>query len=303
MQNNELTTETRILVDHAMKQPGERLLAIMGPCAPEEEHIDQLLSEADELRYMTRALFSQMVGLYRIPVWKPRSDPESWHGMETTHPEEALDFVKSINQKYGIAGIEIGKRDHIEKYIADLAFAWTGARNIGAADLQIELAASDMTLPLGVKNSLDGHIDSALDAIARMSNERPNDAASISLIFRGGNSLTTPDEWANAYAEVADITNGSFIVDVAHASEMAHDPEGQFKKTNAGQIACMDHVIELAQDGIYPAGIMCEASNTPRCIDPVIPTDVAADRIIELRRAIFMAQRGATNGHELPLWA
>ncbi len=113
--------------------------------------------------------------------------------------------------------------------------------------------------------------------------------ASISLIFRGGKLFDTPDKWEEAYVDALDATNGRLIVDTAHGGEMAHDTEGKFNKSVLGQIACLDHVIELAKAGIVPTGILCEASDAPSQVDPVIPFETAVQKTVELHQAMKLS--------------
>ena len=82
------------------------------------------------------------------------------------------------------------------------------------------------------------------------------------------------------------------MVDTAHGSEMAHDPRGQFGKTVLGQIACLDHVIDLAQQGFITSGIMIEASDYEhpdpfRQTDPNMPFFHALNGVQELHKIII----------------
>jgi len=74
-------------------------------------------------------------------------------------------------------------------------------------------------------------------------------------------------------------------VDVAHGGEMAFDPNGAYKKTPEGQIACMERVVELAvKYGEMLVGMMVEASHAPSPTDPVIAPEIALGGVLQLHR-------------------
>lgn len=278
------TIEIRERVSDALANPGSSIVNIQGPCAADANSSSQLLDEAHDLAMLNNILLSHSVPVFRAPIWKPRSNPkESWNGMETTHQDEAEKLISDISNEHGIAAIEIATKQQVVKYTGMLAFAWLGARNIGAADTHSELATHDRLLPLGVKNEMSGNVDSALEAIESMQKARGSDGAPIALIFRGGDDLQTAEAWEQEYLRAIEVTKGRVIVDVAHGGEMAHDPNNEFKKSQLGQLACYDHVISLAKDGHIPAGIMCEASNAESQVDPVIPFNEAVGKFIELQ--------------------
>lgn len=262
------------------------LIAALGPCAPDINSIQQLLNEAHGLDRVIGATASGIVVVNRLPIWKPRSDPASWQGINASHPEAAEQLIGEVSKRFGMAGIEIGLPEHIETYAHNLAFAWMGARNIHKSDLLRRLASSDPTLPIGVKNGLDGNLAQALAVVEVARSERGEKDGAISLIFRGGANAQDPKSWEEAYIEALRATNGNMIVDVAHGGEMAHSPDRDFTKSVIGQIACYDHVIELARDGYIPAGVLCEASDTVSLVDPVIPFDSAINRTLELAQII-----------------
>jgi hypothetical protein len=63
---------------------------------------------------------------------------------------------------------------------------------------------------------------------------------------------------------------------------MAHHPEGIYAKSVAGQIACIEHVIAIADKGELPAGIMMEASDADSPTDPLIPFSIAIEGLRQL---------------------
>lgn len=284
---NNLTTEKRDAINQILTGQSQSLLLVQGPCAPDIQGIGQLMDEAHDLHRVSRSFIAGVVAVNRLPVWKPRSNPASWHGLDTSHPIAADELIGSIDEQFGMAAIEIGLPEHIGKYASRLAFGWTGARNIENQGLMQQLAIAEPTLPIGIKNGLDGNIDQALKAIEKLRTERDSDGGAVTLIFRGGETLRTPETWEQAYLDALEATNGNMIVDLAHGGEMAHSPVQDFTKSVIGQIACFDHVIELAANGHIPVGTMAEASNTISKVDPVMPFETTILKTIELRNTVF----------------
>jgi hypothetical protein len=172
----------------------------------------------------------------------------------------------------------------MDRYKPMLSCAWIGSRNIGNNELVSMVARLDPKLPLGVKNTMDGATDHALAQIERVNSLRESAEAPAPavLIFRGGHELDTPGKWEKAYLRALEITDGQLIVDTAHGSEMAHDPDKKFRKSVAGQVAAMEAVIRLAEQGHPPAGIMLEASDIDSPTDPVMPLETAIEGVKRL---------------------
>ena len=279
-----LIEQKRIDIDQALTVGKNALIAVIGPCAPDVSGVEQLINEAAELDNALGDTRSDIVLINRLPIWKPRSDPASWAGIDTSDPEAAQKLIEVVSSRYGMTAIEVGKIEHISNYISKIAFAWIGARNIDNSELLLKLAVSEPSLPIGVKNGLDGNLNHALQAINKVQSERGTNASPMTLIFRGGTNAQNPETWENAYKQAYDATEGNLLVDVAHGGEMAHSPMQDFSKSVDGQIECFDHVIKLAQEGLKPAGILCEASNTHSQVDPVIPLEAAITRTQQLAR-------------------
>jgi phospho-2-dehydro-3-deoxyheptonate aldolase len=269
-------------VSASIENHEHELIGIIGGCSM-TSHQQEIEAEGRQIA----SLANDRPGLHmlhRIPPWKPRSKKESWHGEETTNPAGAYRTLASLATSQTNVAIEVGSREHIDRYGPMLTFGWIGSRNAGNTKLTQELAIRDPKLPLGIKNAIDGSIDSALeqvDLVKRARTAVDNPAPAI-LIFRGGTSIRTPKEWEKAYRRALETTEGKLIVDTAHGSEMAHDPEQMFKKSVAGQIAAIEAVLRLAEVGYVPAGIMIEASDIESPVDPTIPLQVALDGVKRL---------------------
>lgn len=252
------------------------LVGILGPCSMNAQ-TNIIAREGDQLRQLTE----EEQGLYiahRLNPWKPRTRPDDWHGLETTEPELAFrTLVRQANEGAGVA-IELATMRHAARYMGMLTLGWFGSRNVDGEDMMLAVATYDTELPVAIKNGLDGTIDSALDRVGAVQDARGDDAAPAVLLYRGGENAMTPEAWERTYRDALERTGGKMIVDVAHGSEMAHDPNGGFKKSVPGQIAAMNHVIKIARDhGELPTGIMMEATSAESATDPVIPFQIAVN--------------------------
>lgn len=173
------------------------------------------------------------------------------------------------------AAIEIGYAEHLPRYAGRLTLGWLGSRNDGKRELAEAAALHDPGLPLGIKNGLDGNIAGALETVRTVDRLRG----------AGGDTLQTPQAWEEAYRLAYRATNGTLIVDTAHGSEMAHDPTGEFKKSVPGQLACMKHVLRIANDyGEVPLGVMVETSGAPSPTDPVVSFGASATFVRAMHR-------------------
>ncbi len=269
--------QARIVVNNKLSGEDPAILGIAGGCALTED-VEIINREGDQL--------ADRGALQRLCFWKPRSDPQAYHGLDTTKPECALQTVEDRSYLAANVCAELGLPKHIGRYAAKLTFAWTGGRNDDNFDLKRLVALSDPTLSLGAKNGLNGEIDIALRDIEELVRLRGSDGAEVVLIYRGGFNAQTPDDWEKQYIRAHELTGGRFIVDTAHGGEMAHSPDQDFTKSVLGQIACLDHVMELARDGLAPRGVMMEASDTISPTDPNMPFTAALTGLDDLNAII-----------------
>lgn len=269
---------TRLAVGAALR--GEGFFGAIGPCAMTEDSLT-IEREGTMLHELSKAE-KGLALVHRKPPWKPRTNPEDWHGLETTNPETAYSIVAQRATAAGNVAIEIGHAPHLDRYGSRLAFGWCGSRNAEDVDLVRAIALHDPTLPVGMKNSMDGTIDQALVNTRRVHAARGDSGASAVLIYRGGRNAATPRDWERNYRQALARTEGRLIVDTAHGGEMAHHPEGIYAKSVAGQIACIEHVIAIADKGELPAGIMMEASDADSPTDPLIPFSIAIEGLRQL---------------------
>lgn len=261
------------------EEPG--LVAIIGPCAMTGDRgtIDR---EGEVLSLLMNAR-PGLAALHRIPPWKPRTNPADWHGQETTDPASAYRTLSSRALQGAGVSIEIGMSEHVERYGQLVSLGWIGGRNIGNTALMEQLAVSHPDMPMAIKNGLDGELETALTRVAHINQLRGSDQAPAVLLYRGGDAARDPGSWERLYREALTRTGGRMIIDVAHGSEMAHDPAGTFKKSSEGQIAALEHVLAIAErHGELPVGIMAEASDAASPTDPHMPFEAAVSAIERL---------------------
>jgi hypothetical protein len=260
------------------------LLAVIGPCAmTDAEAIIQ--SESERLAKVS-AENPDLLALYRAPVWKPRTRKEDWHGLETTDPELAYRIMAQRSHATANMAVEVGTDPrHLSRYGDHTTLAWKGGRNHQEPALTEALALYDPTLPVAVKNGLDGDILPALADIATIESLRRGVGARAILLFRGGLNATNPEAWEEQYLLAHEATDGRLLVDWAHGGEQAHDTHGKFGKSVDGQIACMEHTIEIAErTGKAPTGIFAEASSAKSPTDPVMPFEAAIEGALTLTK-------------------
>lgn len=289
----ELTSEAESKIAHNRRLVSNALTGLgfidtQGPCALTD---GRELVEAD---------------LERMCAWKPRSNPESWHGMETTDPTGAFKRIDSQAKLKGNVAMEIGRLEHAIRYGSRLAFGWFGGRN-DELEPKVQVALDQPSLPLGEKNPLSGEIESALETVVALRTARTEQDAPVVLIYRGGENAQDPAVWEKQYINAYNETNGRLIVDSAHGSEMAHDPNGEFTKSAHAQALCLEHIARLAVAGYAPAGVMAEASMLESPVDPPVSPTIARKYITIIRKArleqIRPPRRGDFTRDQVPYFA
>lgn len=278
-----LIEEKRKRISTIMKGIVPGFIAIAGPCALTKDR-KALNREGNKLEELSR-IYPGLVTLHRMPPWKPRTNPDDWHGYESAPEttEDAYALVTSRANKTANVAIEIGHKMHIRRYVRRLSLGWVGGRNVENSELIEQIATSDPSLPLPIKNGLNGEVDVALKQVDLVNSVRNSTDAPGILIYRGGSNAQNPRDWETMYRNVLERTDGKVLIDAAHGGEMAHDPGGHFKKSVPGQLACMATIIRVGQQyGELPRGVLIEASYAYSPVDPVMPFKAATDSIVQL---------------------
>jgi phospho-2-dehydro-3-deoxyheptonate aldolase len=263
------------------------LLVVVGPCSITENDEDIIARENRRIAELTADPSNNIVALHRMPPWKPRTNPDDWHGLETTDPEIAYRILHTAAGTNANVAIEMAQESHMDRYGRLSTLVWKGGRNFGsdAARLVERLGLQDSHLPVAIKNKLDGTIVDAIEDIdvIELNRELASNPAPTTLLYRGGLNAQTPEAWESEYLRVFEQTKGKLLVDVAHGGEQAHDPKRRFGKSVMGQIACLDHLIEITRRSkCLPLGVFIEASDAESQTDPVIPLEIALQKAQEL---------------------
>lgn len=285
----------------------EGLVAYIGGCAMNEDAVTIRREGAVQAQ-----VTENEEGLYvvhRRPMWKPRTRPEDWAGLETgpsdnsgydreAYAEQAYRtlWVEAVHGS-GMA-VEIGKTYHVERYSHMLVTGWFGARLLNNTDLRGHMALHDPALPLAVKNPLSGDIQPALEEVQRLNvlraEQHGDGAAPVVLLYRGGENARTLETWEYHYRAAMEATEGKMVADMAHGCEQAHDPAGAFGKSDEGQRRALNHVYSIAGlHGEMPRGIMAEASDAASPTDPHTPHAYAIRKAVALnalRRTLVAAR-------------
>jgi hypothetical protein len=274
----ELVSLQQDRVIEALSSPNG-FLGMAGQCTLTDE-IGIIGPEGDTLARL-QEITPNLATLHRMNVFKRRTNPErDYAGMETTDPVRAYQILKERAEKAGNITLEVVSAEQVRRYGHMAPLLWKGARDLGNKGLIDEVIHTVLRSVIGVKNGLDGEIDDAMDEVDLINRLRPEGSAPAILIFRGGENAKSPNAWAEAYKRAHRRTKGMLVVDTAHGSEMAHTPN--FEKSVEGQIESLDNLIRLSIEGFLPKGVLIEASDTQRVVDPPIPFNVAINGIIRL---------------------
>lgn len=233
---------SREVIKKILKNQDQRLLVIVGPCSIHDERA--ALEYAERLQRLSATLADRIYVVMRVYFEKPRT-VMGWKGLiNDPHLDGSFDIDAGIRMARRILlqittlGLPAGTEmlDPITpQYIDDLV-TWAA---IGARTTESQThrqMASGLSMPVGYKNSTDGSLQAALDAMN--SARRPHSFLGIDadgltaiidtrgnpwghLILRGGRSGPNYDPATIAKAvaalRAADLPTG-LIVDCSHAN-------------------------------------------------------------------------------------
>lgn len=282
---SEIVLNKRNEIAEAINNPHDNLISIMGPCPMVDDEVT-IFDEAKSKKASERK-HDNLIVIDRQCFTKPRTNPADWQGLDSTDPETAQEIIGELSEDFANVSAEIRFDRNLTSYANMLSFIWTGARNIEDDNLFELISQYDHSLPVGVKNGLDGGIDSAIKRVNEINNSRPQGSAPAVLIYRGGENAKSPNQLEENYILAYERTEGRIIRDNAHGVEMAYHPDAEFKKSAEGQIQASMAGIELAKQGLSPLGVMYEASQQESIMDPHIPLESAIKHTEMLYEAKF----------------
>jgi 3-deoxy-7-phosphoheptulonate synthase len=269
---------TRQDVTRCLTGEDKRLVVIVGPCSEDDsvqpDGTPSVVRYAQELKKLAedKAINEHLLVIMRCNPAKPRSDL-GLAGLEQKDPVAAHKLLTDISNLEVPLAIEVMNSDHLARYGQLLSLAWIGARNIAETHLRHALSAYSQ-LPVLCKNGERGELKPALQAIKTINSSHKNARITLSdgrpahveetggnphtgLIWRGGTDYADPQGFERGLQATAD-TNLPYGVDCAHDNERAHDPAGKYEKSVEAQKICIDHLLQLIQDG--------KLSNNPKAI-------------------------------------
>lgn len=254
----------------------DRLLVIIGPCSIHDP--DAALEYAHKLAEHSRRLRSDLLIVMRVYFEKPRTTV-GWKGLindpgldNSYDINRGLHVARKVLLDVSAAGLPAGTEylDPITpQYIGDLV-AW-GAIGARTTESQIHRQlASGLSCPIGFKNSTDGSVQVAVDAVSSAGhphiflsvtkaghsaifNTAGNDDCHI--ILRGGGGQTNYSREAVADAEAklqaAGLKRG-IMIDFSHAnSAKRHERQLEVCKDVCAQLADGQHAL---------SGVMVESN-------------------------------------------
>jgi 3-deoxy-7-phosphoheptulonate synthase len=254
----------------------DRLLVVIGPCSIHNP--DEALEYAKELAVLRKSFIDKLFIIMRVYFEKPRTTI-GWKGLindpdldNSCNINKGLYLARELMIKISKLDLPIGCEflDTISpKFTCDLV-SW-GA--IGARTTESQChrqLASGLSMPIGFKNSTNGNINKAIDAIISCKNEHTflgidqNNIPSIiktkgnkygHIILRGGDNMTNYDEESvlNCYTEMKskNITP-NIMIDCSH---------GNSQKDYKKQPFVIENVCnQLRKNKKYIKGVMIESN-------------------------------------------
>ena len=270
-----LVAQSRKAVQDILTNKDQRRMVIVGPCSLHD--CQATLEYAEKLRELQQKVKDKILIIMRAYFEKPRTTL-GWKGMiYDPHLDNSYDIEGGLRQARSLllsiantglpAAIEF-LDPIVPQYLADL-ISWAA---IGARTTESQIhrqMASGLSMPVGFKNSTDGNLSPAVDAIKAASSAHSfmgidrNGQAVIAetsgnkyghLVMRGGADCPNYGSEYVAFAEVllhkAGISTGA-IIDCSHANSRKN-----YKKQ---RVAFLDVVEQMKQNNPLIAGVMLES--------------------------------------------
>jgi 3-deoxy-7-phosphoheptulonate synthase len=270
-----VVAEARDRIRHILYNEDRRLLVIVGPCSVHD--VDAAYEYGQKLANLRHELSGQLEILMRVYFEKPRTNI-GWKGLIN---DPHLDGSYDINTGLRLARKLLLDLAHLglpaatelldpvtPQYIADV-ISWTA---IGARTTESQThreMASGLSMPIGFKNSTDGSLQAAMNAMLAAS--QPHHFLGINhsglasivtttgnpdchLVLRGGKAGPnySSDHVAKAAEEMASLKlNPRMMVDCSHANA---------NKDHSRQLTVLDEVAQQVEQGsTHILGVMIES--------------------------------------------
>jgi 3-deoxy-7-phosphoheptulonate synthase len=239
---NDTVVNGRAAVQRILRQEDTRLLVVVGPCSIHD--LDGAMAYAGRLARLREELASQLCILMRVYFEKPRTTI-GWKGLiNDPHLDGSYDIETGLKSARRLLlqitelGLPVATEfldPIVPQYIADLvSWAAVGARTT-ESQTHREMA-SGLSMPVGFKNSTDGSLQIAIDAMS--ASRHPHSFLGIDqegvtsiirtsgnsdghLVLRGGRLKGNYDPMSISDAETALKKSGLpavLMVDCSHAN-------------------------------------------------------------------------------------
>jgi len=270
-----LVARSRKSVQDILANTDSRRLVIVGPCSLHD--CDATLEYAEKLNELQKKVADKVLIIMRTYFEKPRTTL-GWKGMiYDPHLDNSYDIEGGLRQARSLllSIAKIGLPCAIEfldpivpQYLADLV-SWAA---IGARTTESQIhrqMASGLSMPVGFKNSTDGNLIPAIDAIKAAASSHSfmgidrNGQAVIAetdgnryghVVMRGGSDCANFASEYVAFARVllskAGVSTG-LIIDCSHANSQ--------KDHKKQRVAFLDVVEQMRQGDGLIAGVMLES--------------------------------------------
>jgi 3-deoxy-7-phosphoheptulonate synthase len=274
-QVSQLVAGARNVIQDILVNRDERRIVIAGPCSLHD--CKATLEYGERLRKLQDEVKNKILIIMRTYFEKPRTTL-GWKGMiYDPRLDNSYDIEEGLRQARGLL-LAIAKMGLpaatefldpiVPQYLADLvSWAAIGART---AESQIHRQmASGLSMPVGFKNSMEGNLTPAIDAIKAASSDHSfmgidrNGQVVIAetrgnkyghLVMRGGSGCSNYGSEYVAFAKVllckAGISTG-VIIDCSHANSQ--------KDYKQQRLALLDVAEQMRQGNRLIAGVMLES--------------------------------------------
>ena len=239
---NATVAEARERIIRILNQQDPRLLVVVGPCSIHDEK--SALEYAQRLSKLQKEFSDRMEIVMRVYFEKPRTTI-GWKGLindphldGSQDIETGLKIARKLLLQINGLGLPAATEfldPIVPQYIADLiSWAAIGARTT-ESQTHREMA-SGLSMPVGLKNSTDGSLQVAIDAMGATRNShsflgvneegvtsivRTNGNPNAHVVLRGGRAMTNYDAASIKTAEaklVSEKLPPVLMVDCSHAN-------------------------------------------------------------------------------------
>ncbi|MFA5291998.1 MAG: 3-deoxy-7-phosphoheptulonate synthase [Phycisphaerae bacterium] len=286
-----LVAQSRMTIQSILTNKDKKRIIITGPCSLHDKKAT--LDYANRLKKLQEKYADKLLFVMRAYFEKPRTTL-GWKGMlydpyldGSDNIEEGFNRAREIMLEIGSIGLPCATEfldPIVPQYIADLiSWAAIGART---AESQIHRQmASGLSMPIGFKNSTDGNLSPAIDAVRAAASAHSflgvsrNGQVIIAetrgnkfghIVMRGGSNEPNYSAEYVAFAGIllkkADIPNG-IIIDCSHANSN--------KDYRLQRKAILDVVKQVENGTSLISGVMLESFITEGNQKPAKPETLA----------------------------